>query len=62
MQQHGGCKKPLPENKFVWNIMPSNYHMEEEHPSKHTVPYTLGKNSSAGATFENFWDASSQTK
>lgn len=42
--------------------MASNYHMGEKHPSKYTVPYTLGKNSSAAANFKSFWDASSQTK
>ena len=27
-QQHGGFTKPLGNNRFLWKVMPSSYHME----------------------------------
>ena len=58
IQQHGGYTKPQRNDKFVWKIMTSSYHMEQKHSLKQVISmmYTLEKDFFAAATFKGLWD------
>ena len=53
-QQHGGCTKPLGNDRFVQKIISSIHHMEQKTLMKQVVSmiYTPGEDFFAAATFK----------